>query len=1065
MSSFRPTGRGALTRASSVVPAFALALMLTACGGGGGGDTNPPTGPSPGASAPTAPTATAPVIVSLVLPDSVAEGGAGEMRLTLAGADTSYVYEWHLDGVLLPHTGPAVALQSLVLSAGTHRIQVTVRNGAGLSSVMERELTVTAAIVPPTTTGLTSLSVQAGQSADFSVVAGGTGPFSYQWRRNGVDIDGAITSALHLDAVALADDGARFDVVVRSGTSQLTTTSAAAILSVTAAPVAPTLVLPPLPQTAVIGYSVPFTVVAQGTAPFTYQWRRDGVDVAGATNSTWMVAPVSLQEDGALVSVTVTNSVGAVTSPPVRLTVSAFPTPPRFTAQPLSQVVTVGARPTFDLEVAPADSTSITWLSNASALDGATGRSFQSAAIAASDHGAVFGANARNLAGQANSAAAQLFVAASDTGRIERLAGSTGGAGNLDGAATDARLGGIAGLAADGAGNLWIVEARQHTVRRVDSAGQVTTVAGASGSAGSADGRGIAARFNSPSAIAVAADGAVYVADTGNHTIRRIATDGMVSTLAGLAASAGAADGRGAAARFNGPSSIAVDAQGDLIVADTENHIVRRVTRTGEVSTIAGMAGERGNADGPRTIARLETPSHVAVDPAGAIFVVDNGDRLLRRIAADGQVGTVAGQRGDPASIGTDGPLGTSTLGYVRGMAADAVGVVTWLQVPGAGGFGAFKARRLQADGTVRTLFNYGAQSPAIVDETPSDRLPVSASAIVRTDAGRYAISAGSTMGSAHVVLNLDETGRGDIRVGQVSFYADSQSPAPAQRFAPHADVLVDPRNGDALVVEAGRIRRVAADGTVTFVANTPSFLDSTFSKRCPAVDASGNVFALDGYGISRTSPQGIASRLPLLLPNARCLALDRMRNRLYVIEGTAVYQLEVDGSGSPTLFAGHATAQAWSDGTGADARFVRTGAAAIDAAGNLHLVDYAGNTVRVRRITPAGVVSTLATLPVTSTDRIADYGGGASIGTSPIVRLAVDDLGNVYLSNATQHTIDRIDPNGRVTILAGHPRHMGVAVGALPGSLYFPAGIAVSPDGRDLFVNDEGALLRIRRP
>ena len=151
----------------------------------------------------------------------------------------------------------------------------------------------------------------------------------------------------------------------------------------------------------------------------------------------------------------------------------------------------------------------------------------------------------------------------------------------------------------------------------------VTTLAGLAGSSGSANGTGSAARFYYPFGVAVDSAGNVYVADTGNNTIRKVTPAGVVTTLAGLAGSSGSADGTGSAARFNYPSGVAVDSAGNVYVADTGNNTIRKVTPAGVVTTLAGLAGSPGSADGTGSAARFYYPHGVAVDSAGNVYVAD----------------------------------------------------------------------------------------------------------------------------------------------------------------------------------------------------------------------------------------------------------------------------------------------------------------------------------------------------------------------------------------------------------------------------------------------------------
>lgn len=193
-----------------------------------------------------------------------------------------------------------------------------------------------------------------------------------------------------------------------------------------------------------------------------------------------------------------------------------------------------------------------------------------------------------------------------------------------------------------------------------------TTLAGSPGISGSTDGVGGAARFNDPSGLAVDKLGNVYVADGGNHTIRKIAPGGAVTTLAGLAGSPGSVDGAGSEARFNGPSGLAADDMGNVYVADTANRTIRKITPTGEVSTFAGSPGNPGIADGSGSAARFSLPFGVAVDPAGNILVAD-GSAGIRKITPDGTVSTlglVPYGSSFPLAVSVDGAGNVYVLDY-----------------------------------------------------------------------------------------------------------------------------------------------------------------------------------------------------------------------------------------------------------------------------------------------------------------------------------------------------------------------------------------------------------------
>jgi sugar lactone lactonase YvrE len=223
------------------------------------------------------------------------------------------------------------------------------------------------------------------------------------------------------------------------------------------------------------------------------------------------------------------------------------------------------------------------------------------------------------------------------TAVVSVLAGD-GRFGTDDGAAARARFSDPFGVAAGADGIVYVADAGDaQGIRRITPDGTVTTIAG--GTRGYADGSGNSARFDTPSGLAVARDGSLIVADTGNNVVRRVTAAGVVTTIAG-ATSAGFQDGPAAEARFNGPVGVAVDAAGRIIVADTYNDRIRAIGRDGTVTTIAG-SGVRGFMDGAATDAQFDTPCAVAVDRHGNIFVADSGNGAVRRIDPSGAVLTI----------------------------------------------------------------------------------------------------------------------------------------------------------------------------------------------------------------------------------------------------------------------------------------------------------------------------------------------------------------------------------------------------------------------------------------
>jgi sugar lactone lactonase YvrE len=230
-------------------------------------------------------------------------------------------------------------------------------------------------------------------------------------------------------------------------------------------------------------------------------------------------------------------------------------------------------------------------------------------------------------------------------GVVTTFAGQLGVAGSANGAGTGAQFNSPSGLAFDNNGNLFVSDTGNSTIREITPTGVVSTFAGIAGSSGFADGAAGGAQFSSPLGLAIAPNGAVYVADSGNHCIRVI-SGGGVSTFAGSPGIWGSADGVGTNAQFNGPVGLAFDSSTNLFVSDANNDTIRKVTPDGTVSTFAGVAGADGSTDGTLANARFRSPAELVFDKKGNLFVADSLNQTIRKISTNGIVSTVSGVAG-----------------------------------------------------------------------------------------------------------------------------------------------------------------------------------------------------------------------------------------------------------------------------------------------------------------------------------------------------------------------------------------------------------------------------------
>ncbi len=639
------------------------------------------------------------------------------------------------------------------------------------------------------------------------------------------------------------------------------------------------------------------------------------------------------------------------------------------------------------------------------------------------------------------------------------LAGNAG-YGAADGPPSVARFNGPSSVAVDGAGNIYVADRNNHTIRKITTGGLVTTLAGTAGSAGSTDGTGGGARFNSPSGVAVDGAGNVFVADTGNSTVRKITSDGSVTTVAGKAGNLGSTDGTAGAAQFYSPQGVAVDGVGNLFVADISNNTIRKITVGGLVTTLAGAAGLAGSADGTGSAARFSQPSGIAVDSGGNIYVGDSGNNTIRRITSGGVVTTLAGAAG-PGNLGAaDGPGSAARFNGPQGVAVDGAGNVYVAD-------GANSTIRKIAGGGVTTLAGK-AGSAASVDATQG--------------AARFNNAAGVALDGAGNLLVAD-TGNNTIRkiasggvVTTVAAVAGSvgstDGAGSAARFIQPAGVAVDGA-GNVYVADSfsNTIRKLGSGGVVTTLAGTAGGLggsDGTGSAAQfndptgVAADSAGNVYVADagnhairmiasggvvttlaGKAGSVGSTDGVRSAARFHSPSG--LAVDGAGN-VYVADTGNNTVRKITSGGVVTTLAGAAGLFGSVDGTGGAARFSQPSGVAVDSAGNVYVADTGNNTIR--KITSGGVVTTLAGAAGPGNLGAADGPGSAARFNGP-QGVAVDGAGSVYVADAFNATIRKITSDGVVTTLAGAAGTLGVADGSGSAAQFGrPASVAVDGAG-----------------
>jgi len=610
------------------------------------------------------------------------------------------------------------------------------------------------------------------------------------------------------------------------------------------------------------------------------------------------------------------------------------------------------------------------------------------------------------------------------------------------GPAREAELFDPVGVAVDPLDNVYIFEFSLCKIRKVDTKGIITTFVGNGQCASNGDGGPAAqAQLDGPWGGIADSIGNLYIAEIWGNRIRKVGADGMITTVAGNGQSGYSGDGGPATqAKLNSPAYVAVDALGNLYTTDSGNFRIRKVDRSGIITTVAGNGIEGYSGDGgPATESRI-SPEGIAVDDAGNLYLTDRGNIRVRRVDTNGIITSVAGN-GNKGYSGDGGPAAQAGLDDPVGVAADHFGnfyicdrgdhrirLVT-------------NAFTSNADPNIITTIAGNGNSGSSGDGGPATEGQLfrpwgvtvdSSNNFYFADYGNDRIRKVDTNGILTTVAGNGEPGD-----------SGDGGPATQARLDSPLDVTIDAR-GDLYIADTWnqRIRKVDKNGIITSVA--------------------GN--GLYGY----SGDNGPATEARLNQPSS--IAVDGSGN-IYIADELNHRIRKVDTNGIITTVAGNGTTGYSGDGDPAtQAQLYNPRGVTIDAAGYLYIADSVND--RIRRVDTNGIITTVAG------SGIAGYNGDTLPATQAQLNhptgVAVDVSGNLNIADTRNHRIRKVDISGIMTTVAGSYKDIWGSGGgwgdggpATRAALYYPKGVAIGSSGEiyigDYF-NDRIRLVTARR-
>jgi trimeric autotransporter adhesin len=610
-----------------------------------------------------------------------------------------------------------------------------------------------------------------------------------------------------------------------------------------------------------------------------------------------------------------------------------------------------------------------------------------------------------------------LFLGLSFTVTAQYTISTFAGGGVGDGGpATSARLNSPASVIKDAAGNIYIADGSHHRIRKVNPEGIITTVAGNGTQGFSGDGgAATAASLNFPNSIAINSSGELYISDSNNNRIRKVSTEGIITTIAGNGtADFGGDGGQATAASLNRCGDIILDGAGNLIISDRGNHRIRKISTTGIINTIAGtgVSGFIGN-NGDALLAQLNSPSGLALDAEGNLYISDTWNHRIRKINTNGIISSIAGLGFDSGLTGNGGLATSASVPNPGGLTINSIGEI-YLTDSNR------RVRKISTDGIISIAAGGNSEFP-LGDGGPATSAALySPSDVIVDEAGNLLIAMGNNIvaDGAYNRIRIVNTSTGIINTmaGGANRFSGDGGPATLSMLNSPNEITTD-EAGNIYFADRNnhRVRKIAADGTISTIAGTGFF-------EFPAV----TLYNGDNQPATSANlfyPTGVAFHAGNLF------IADQNNHRIR----------KIDASGNITTVAGNGTAGFGGDGGAAiEANLNFPHGVAVDAAGNLFITDM--NNHRVRKVTTDGIITTIAGNGVAGQ---GEEGLAVNSSFSYPKGITIDDLGRIYIADAGNNRIRRISTNGFIGSVAS-------------SGLWGPYSVAVNSAGV-LHISDTG--------